>query len=180
MELSIPERWVGNLKDFAVLYGARETVVGRPIWRTLSGGYLLLNDDLKTPPERLKLEEGERIMWIPVESRAFVPSLISPGDEVMFLVPRLTLASQGKLADGPVEASGSTIEIGPFRVRSLGNRLGSTQVWATAKIPQLQENVIGISIRPEEKQKAMALRDILQATNYRQIGIEKLGPSKKP
>ena len=182
VELSLPERWVGNLKDFAVLYSARETVVGRPIWRTLAGECLLLNDDLKTPPEGLKLEDGEQIMWIPVESRAFVPSLISPGDEVMFLVPRLTLAS-GKSAGGlePVPLlSGTTNEIGPFRVRALGNRLGSAQVWSAAKIPQLQENVIGISVRPEEKKKAMALWDILQATNYRQVGIEKLGPSQKP
>jgi hypothetical protein len=185
VELSIPERWVGNLKDFAVLYSARETVIGRPVWRTLSGECLLLSDDLKTPPEGLKLEEGEQIMWIPVEGRAFVPSLISPGDEVMFLVPRLTLASPaGKPAGDRLEAvkrsSSTTSEIGPFRVRALGNRLGSAQVWSAAKMPQLQENVIGISVRPDEKQQAMALWDILQATNFRQVGIEKLGPSKKP
>ena len=122
-------------------------------------------------------------MWIPVESRGFVPSLISPGDEVMFLTPRLTLASTGASAGG-LEAvqpvSGATNGIGPFRVRALGDRLGSAQVWSAAKIPQLQESVIGIGVRPEEKKKAMALWDILQATNYRQVGIEKLGPAKKP
>lgn len=184
VKLSIPERWIGNLKDFAVLFSARETVVGRPVWRTLSGECLLLNDDLKTPPEALKLEEGEQIMWIPVETRTFVPSLISPGDEVMFLVPRLTPAAPGKVAGNEVNAapplSATTSEIGPFRVRALGNRLGSAQVWSAAKIPQVQENVIGISVRPEEKKKAMALWDILQATNFRQVGIEKLGPTKKP
>jgi hypothetical protein len=185
-ELMIPERWVGNLNELAVLWSAKEAVVGRPVWRTLTGECLLLNEDVKTPPESLKLEDGEQIMWIPVESRAFVPSLIAPGDEVMFLVPRLTLAShanaaadasaeKGGLSPVPFE-SASTREIGPFRVRALGNRLGSAQVWAAAKIPQLQENVIGISVKPEEKQKAMALWDLLQATNYRQVGIEKLGP----
>jgi hypothetical protein len=190
LELTIPERWVGNLKDFAFQYKDKSTVVGRPVWRTLSGECLLLSDDLKTPPEGLKLEEGEEMIWIPVESRAFVPSLISPGDEVMFLVPRLTPASLGMSAvggsggregsDAAQPISSTTSEIGPFRVRALGNRLGSAQVWAAAKIPQLQENVIGISVRPEEKRKAMALWDVLQATNYRQVGIEKLGPSKKP
>ena len=176
VELSLPERWVGNLKDFAVLCNARDTVVGRPVWRTLSGECLLLNDDLKTPPDSLKLDEGEQLMWIPVEGRAFVPSLISPGDEVMFLVPRLTLATPGKPSN---KTPGSTSEVGPFRVRALGNRLGSAQVWAAAKIPQLQENVIGIGVKGEEKQKAVALWDILQATNFRQVGVEKLGPTAK-
>jgi hypothetical protein len=191
VELTIPERWVGNLRDFAVLSAAKETVIGRPVCRTLGGPCLLLGDDLKTPPDGLKLAEGEEIMWIPVESRAFVPALVSPGDEVMFLVPRLTPASPGnpsgstvmtKAGDdaSPVE-SGTTREMGPFQVRALGNRLGSAQVWAAAKIPQTQENVIGISVKPREKKKAMALWDILQATNFRQLGVEKLGPPlKKP
>jgi hypothetical protein len=187
-ELSIPARWVGNLKDFAVLYSAKETVVGRPVWRTLNGECLLLSDDLKTPPDALKLEEGEEMIWIPVENRAFVPSLISPGDEVMFLVPRLTPATPTTPGMAPVGSDGAsaaqplsstTSEIGPFRVRSLGNRLSSAQVWAAAKNPSLQENVIGIGVKPDEKRKAMALWDILQATNYRQVGIEKLGPTSK-
>jgi hypothetical protein len=188
-ELKIPERWVGNLRDFGVLYAAKETVIGRPGWRTLAGPCLLLSDDLKTPPEGLKLDEGEEIMWIPVESRAFVPALVSPGDEVMFLVPRLTPATLGtstgsnataKAAeDGSPAESGTTRELGPFQVRALGNRLGSAQVWAAAKIPQLQENVIGISVKPRDKKKAMALWDILQATNFRQLGVEKLGPPSK-
>jgi hypothetical protein len=194
VELQIPERWVGNLRDFAVLWAAKETVIGRPVWRTLSGQCLLLSDDLKTPPEQLKLDEGEEIMWIPVESRAFVPALISPGDRVMFLVPRLTPALPGNIAgnsaahssaakpgdDASQAEPGTTREMGPFQVRTLGNRLGSAQVWAAAKIPQLQENVIGISVKPREKKQAMALWDVLQATNFRQVGVEKLGPPSKP
>ncbi len=189
VELKIPERWVGNLREFAVLYAAKEAVLGRPVWRTLSGQCLLLGDDLKTPPEGLKLDEGEEIMWIPVESRAFVPALVSPGDAVMFLVPRLTPALAGNPGgristakageDAAPAESGTTREMGPFQVRALGNRLGSAQVWAAAKIPQTQENVIGISVKPGEKKKALALWDLLQATNFRQVGVEKLGPPSK-
>jgi hypothetical protein len=187
-ELTIPERWVGNLNDFAFRYKDKSTVLGRPVSRTLTGECLLLTDDLKTPPETLKLDEDEQIMWIPVESRAFVPSLVSPGDEVMFLVPRLTLATPGVPAVGAAVGadanaappmSSATNEFGPFRVRALGNRLSSAPVWAAAKNQSLQENVIGISVKPDEKRKAMALWDILQATNYRQVGIEKLGPTSK-
>lgn len=183
-ELTIPERWVGNMRGFAVLSNARTTVVGRPVWRSMTGECLLLNEDLKTPPQGLRLEEGEQIMWIPVESRAFVPSLISPGDEVMFLVPRWTRSSSGKPSPGnsgdnlavQPSPSGNTTEIGPFRVRTLGNRLGSAEVWQAAKLSQLQENVIGIGVKPQEKKMALALWDILQATNYHHVGIEKLGP----
>ena len=82
----IPARWVGNLKDFAVPYAAKQTVVGQPVWRTMTGECLLLGEDLKTPPQELKLDEGESVMWIPVDTRAFVPSLVVPGDMVSFLV----------------------------------------------------------------------------------------------
>jgi hypothetical protein len=102
---------------------------------------------------------------------------------VMFLVPHLTPALPGQPIGGPAEplppSPGATREVGPFRVRALGNRLASQPVWAAANKPQLQENVIGIGVRPDEKQKAMALWDILQATNFRQVGIEKLGPPPK-
>ena len=86
--VGIPERWVGNLKEFAVLYDNRQTVVGSPVWRTLAGECLLLAEDLKTPPQELKLDEGEKAMWIPVDARAFVPSLVLPGDTVSFMVSR--------------------------------------------------------------------------------------------
>ena len=46
----IPRQSVGTLKDFAVLYNAKQSVVGQPVWRTLVGGHILLNEDLKTPP----------------------------------------------------------------------------------------------------------------------------------
>ena len=66
-------------------------------------------------------------MWIPVESRGFVPSLISPGDEVMFLTPRLTLASTGASAGG-LEAvqpvSGATNENRSFSGPCLGQSAG--------------------------------------------------------
>ena len=86
--LTLPETWVGNLRGFAVLYKDKSTVIGQPVWRTLTGGSLVLNDDLKTPLEELKLEPDESAIWIPVDSRAFVPSLFKPGDQVSFMIPR--------------------------------------------------------------------------------------------
>ena len=104
----------------------------------------------------------------------------------MFLVPRLTPASPGNPGgsspakpgdDASPAESGSTCKTGPFQVRALGNRLGTPRYGPRPRI--LQENVIGISVKPREKKKAMALWDILQTTNFRQVGIEKLGPPSK-
>ena len=86
--VEIPEAQVGNLRGFAVPYNAKSTVIGVPVSRNLVGECLLLEDDVKTPPAELKLKPGETAMWIPVDSRAFVPSLFKPGDKVSFLIPR--------------------------------------------------------------------------------------------
>ena len=194
VELQIPERWVGNLRDFAVLWAAKETVIGRPVWRTLSGQCLLLSDDLKTPPEQLKLDEGEEIMWIPVESRAFVPALISPGDRVMFLVPRLTPALPGNTAGSPAAHSsaakpgddasqaepGTTREMGPFQVRTLGNRLGSARCGRRPKSPNFRKTSSASASSRGKRSRPWPCGTCCQATNFRQVGVEKLGPPSKP
>ena len=162
-------------------------MVGRPVWRTLTGECLLLNEDLKTPPESLKLEEGEA---------DHVDSGGEPGVRAFAGLSRRRGHVPGAPFDAgfarepgrPFGGGGRTDAVSriehhqrdrPVPRSALGNRLGSAAVWAAAKNPALQENVIGISVKPEEKHKAMALWDILQATNYRQIGIEKLGPPTK-
>ena len=86
VEIGIPKQSVGKLGDFAVPYSTKDTVIGQPVWRALSGGMFLLAEDLKTPPQELRLADDEKAMWIPVETRAFVPSLITPGDLVSFVV----------------------------------------------------------------------------------------------
>jgi hypothetical protein len=139
-----------------------------------------------------------------------VPSLITPGDQVSFILPKFQgptragppkpAADPAKLAD-PAKAAadpagvpspepkaeetdimqepvGQTETHGPFTVLSVGNRLGDAKVMQSAKIPQLQENVLGIRVSsrvPGEAQKATVLWDRLQAVNFRQIGIEKHG-----
>ena len=54
----------------------------------IQGGRLLMKDDLKTPPPELKLEPGEEAMFVPIDTRSIVTSLIVPGDQVMFLVSK--------------------------------------------------------------------------------------------
>jgi len=199
--VEIPRRWVGRLEDYAFLWSTRATVVGRRPWRPLEGGSLLMRADLKTPPQELvfgvNLPPGveERAIGVPVDTRKFVMSLVQPGDLVTFILTAgrrdgPTLASERtKAASGekdgakggsvaaPVDApSADAIEkCGPFKVLSIGNRLGSYDVMMAAKIPQTQEGVMTILVRYEngnmDPQAAKLLR-FLQQTNSQPLAYE--------
>jgi Flp pilus assembly protein CpaB len=177
VEIGIPKQSVGKLAEFGVPYSAKETVIGQPVWRALSGGMLLLAEDLKTSPQELRLGDDEKAMWIPVETRAFVPSLVTPGDLVSFIVTR-NQAAPTPAVPGAVRQSGLppgplTI-IGPFKILSLGNRLGSAEVMRAARIPQVQEQVMTVAVKIANGQldtKAQELWNALQATDFRQVGV---------
>jgi Flp pilus assembly protein CpaB len=188
--IGIPKGSVGNLDKFAIRYDDLETVKGMNVWRTLNDSALLLRDDLRTPPQELDLKEGERAMWIPIDSRAFVPSLVEPGDLVDFIVSTSLIAQptpavpesdpQGASpvpVPGPTpmgSTRGKTEIIGPFKVLALGNRLGSSDVMKAARIPQTQENVMAISakeVNGKLEEQAQKLWNILQSTNFRGVGI---------
>ena len=206
--VEIPANRVGNLKDFAFLWSEKSTIENASTWRTLSDCSLVLRSDIKTPPPELELGPDERAMWIPVDARAFVPSLVRPGDMVYFKVPAGPQMVMDALTSAKTEAapkpadsedvanafdpkapvwgnnaktSVNVIEtetIGPFKVLSLGNRLGSADVMRAAKIPQLQENVLTIRVStkvPGEVERAKKLWSRLQSVNFRQVGIELQG-----
>ena len=197
-KVGLPKDAVGNLKDFAVLYDPATTaemqsVVGEKVWRVIQGGRLLMKDDLRTPPPELKLEPGEEAMFVPVDTRSIITSLIVPGDQVMFVVsktvpgmptPAATPASpaagepipdSANTAENPGAATSDSIKkIGPFKVLSIGNRLGSVDVMKAARISQLQENVMMISVKAKDEAKANDLQTRLEATNFRQVGVRLL------
>jgi hypothetical protein len=186
--VGIPAAATGNLEEFAIRYGDKLTVVGMPVWRELTGGSLLLREYLKTPPQELKLGEDpatkatEAATWVPVDTRTFVPSLVVPGDRVSFIVSDLTALAAptepqepGTFAPRPAQpAAGTPDLVGPFKVLSLGNRLGSAEVMRAAKVPQMQENVMTISVKLEDgalEPKAEKLMRYLQATRFRGVGV---------
>ena len=195
VRVDVPQRHVGNLKDVAVFYSDRQTVIGSRVWRPLIGGSLLLRQDLKTPPQELKLSQEEGVIWIPVDTRSLVPSLIVPGDQVSFLISRSrvgapTLASgdeaggaEQPFPDPMLQPTGPIETVGPFTVVSLGNRLGSADVLRSAKMPQVQENVVGIRVRFDDQGNLMPdvqrLIDLLDAINNRPVGIVLHGREKK-
>lgn len=223
VEVKIPKNQAANLDAYAYRWEERVGLKGdERVWRALgSGDYgvLLLREDLKEPLKELELAPGESIRWIPIESRSYVPSLITPGDQVMFIVPKKPAAAMrtptpapqpkaatdakaapdAKPADpakpaNPVAADPltpkpdeelaadytgyETEEIGPFTVLSVGNRLGDLKVMQAAKIPQQQENVLGIRVGPRNSKEWVDVTNLwnrLQALNFRQIGVAKCG-----
>lgn len=198
-KVEIPASAVGNLKDFAYLYESRQTVVGERVPRAIPGGSLLLRHDLTTPPRGgLVLGEDarpgveERAMGVPIDSRKIVPSLVNPGDLVSFLAPSgpagPTLAVEpAKVEPGtPAPAvapratagrsgsPGGVEMIGPFRILSIGNRLGSAEVMKASKapLPQLQENVMMILVRVENgalEPEAVRLVKLLDESDSRPL-----------
>ena len=163
-------------------------VEGRRVWRTISNQGLLLREHFTTPPQELELEEGERARFVPVDSRALVPSLIVPGDLVVFLVPKMltpqpTPAVPAEATNDPLlqplpslggaYASGSIERMGPFKLLAIGNRLGSDPVHRRVGGSRpAQENVIVISVTDENEKKADKLLSMLQATNSRGVWVE--------
>lgn len=207
----VPREAVGTLKDFAIPYSARQSVVGHAVTRSIPGGSLLLNDDLRTSPTELSFghsdkdgESRERAMWVPFDTRALVPSLITPGDMVSFLIPRSgTRPAQGRagptpaktapagpvpaadgdatapivpiIAPGTADPAGTTETLGPFKVLSVGNRLGSVAAFAASRGRQSQENVLTISVTVDLagqlEPKAHRLWELLRASNFQQVGV---------
>lgn len=181
----IPRNRIGSLAHTAISYNDRQSVIGMPATRNFEEGELLFRSDLKSPPPELELQsEDERAMWIPVDTRTFIPSLVVPGDQVTFIVsstpgPTLARVVEDSGDDSPAPAprpvGGGNVEtIGPFRILSLGNRLGTAEVMRAAGIPQTQENVMTISVRQIGGQldpKAQKLWTLLRDTDFRQVGV---------
>jgi hypothetical protein len=197
--VEIPRRWMGKLEDYAVLWSARQTVLGRRVWRALEGGSLVLRADLKTPPRELvfgvNLPQSieERAVGVPIDTRKFVPSLVQPGDLVSFIVSA-TRGESPTPADDPAKAaapgkadpkgtpavaasrpqSRDTVDVcGPFKVLSIGNRLGSYDVMLAARISQTQENVMIILVKIENgkmEPEAARLMRIIEGANSKPLG----------
>ncbi len=180
MKVSIPGNNLGNLDKVAVRYDALATVVGQAATKSYSPGEILLWHDLRTPPEldiKKLLSADERVLWIPVDTRTFVPALVNAGDNVSFIVPRVggtfpTPAEDSAAAGGKPPPMTETI--GPFRILALGNRLGSPEVLRAAGLTPSQENVMAVAVRivgGEFDENGQKLLDTLRLTNFQQCQV---------
>ena len=165
--VDIPRKNVGVLPESAVLFKDRQTVVSMKALHDYRGGEIILRQELKTPPVEFKLGGNELAIWIPVNSATFVPELVKPGDSVSFVVPNpntvfreIQMNEQNREQVGPefssvppdqrkfeqVGGDGKSELVGPFRVLSLGDRLGSHEVNVAVKGSRARENVMGIAV----------------------------------
>jgi hypothetical protein len=173
----------------AIKWADRQTVIGMTAVYPFEAGEIILRQRIKTPPPTMELtREDERGLPIPVDTRTFVPSLVNPGDMVSFVVGGIAAAPMPQDPDaaeqgesGPPQPAptpamrNSRIEtIGPFRVLSIGNRLGSADVLKASGMSQVQENVMTIAVRMQGDQlepKAARLLSLIQAGGSRQAGV---------
>jgi len=210
-KVSLPRNAAGNLDKFAFPYTALGSVKNEIVHRTLEGGTLVMRSDIKTPVQDLSFGQNtppgveERAMGVPIDSKKVVPSLITPGDLVSFVVPRWVSAtpipaegrpggaeSSGGSASGKPEAirpipaagmfggagpaassSGDVDLIGPFKVLSLGTRVGSAQVAQAFKVTTVQENVMMVLVRIENGKldpQAVKLLRLMEQSEFRPLG----------
>lgn len=183
--ISIPRSAVGNLDKAAFQWSEVQTVVGMAAIKSYSPGEILLRQDLRTPPQndiKKLLAPNERVMWIPVDTRTFVSSLVSAGDQISFLVPRgIRVSPAPASAEGdssgaaaPATAGTSPEMIGPFRILALGNRLGSREVLSAAGVSAAQENVMAVAVKVtagELDERGQRLSDLLRQTNFQQVQV---------
>lgn len=199
--VEIPRKNARYLEDTAVYFGDRHTVIGMKALRPYGTGDLILRQELRTPPAELNLAKDEMAMWVPVGGSSFVPSLITPGDNVSFYLPKLKSFGGSRRPtepnqEGPPENPESVEDpnewnfdgvqpqeftadsadlIGPFRVVSVGKRLGSDRVSRASGQRAGQDNNLGIAIRrlPNGgfEPNAEKLRKRIIAAGFRHAGV---------
>lgn len=164
--VSIPRNAVGNLHDFAFFWGEAELQIkDMPVTRLYDGQdpELVLRKDLRVPPaEPRKLNENERVVGVPVDTRSFVSDFFKAGDQVSFVVPKfMDITSPGTL---DVEDAVGSETIGPFEIHAVGNRVASLEVSRGANQNANQQNVLNIVVRmdgDEPEPKAQKLISLL-------------------
>lgn len=184
MKVPVPKARSENLDKMVYLWEDLGTVKNIKATREYRGDEFLLRSDYRTPKPELVLKNNERLIWVTVDSRSFVPELVDPGDDVTFIVPlppTPTPAGASVLPEGAAEPvrveappTGEPDLIGPFRIGSLGNRLGTIEVMRAGGQTPTQERQIGIIVKWEANKlepNARKLQDRLQKVNYSNVSV---------
>lgn len=203
--LSIPKKSVGSLDKSAVLFADIHTVVSSTAIRDYAGGQVVLLQELVTPSTKLDLSAGEEAYFVAVGG-TFVPSLFSPGDLVNFMIPAPRRVSfrnneqpqpnESENEDDPKWAQltandemeieqGPTKFIGPFRVISVGGRLGNYEVNRAQGRRAGGEKILGVALKkdlasglPDAKSKALVEATVAPGFRYAVVSLVKSGKQK--
>jgi len=175
--VNIPKQNVGDLREVAVLWDDRSTVVGIPATRSYVGGEIVLRQDLKTRAQRDLsglLGENEALRWVPVDQRSFVAEHVNPGDHVSFVVPDISGNSSGGSSSSGMPAAGGTETVGPFEIMALGTRKGRRDVFRAEGGSPSHENVIGIRVLLQNgrlDERSQRLFEVLRLTNHQGVQV---------
>ena len=194
-KLNIPKKSVGSLEESAVLFEDRHTVTSMKAVNIHRSGQVILRQELRTPPKKLNIGADEEGFWVPVGGNSFVSSLFSPGDMVSFSLPApRTVRLQNKKpqpAPEPTEDpdkwnfdgnqtnleinQGPSEFVGPFRVISVGARLGSSQVSRANSGRGGAESTLGVAIKKtsdgKRDAKGKLLIERVLAPGFRHAGV---------
>ena len=175
--IPVPEKYKGELAKVAYRWSDRRLVIGQKAARTMAadGTELVLHPDLTTPAAQdinETIAEDERVMWLPVDSRTFLPQHVDPGDQVSFRIPEFGDSTATR--NRPTAGSGQII--GPFRILALGNRKGRRSVRQAAGLSSGAENTIAIAVKvvqPDGKLEARAetLAGIVAVNNFQGVQV---------
>lgn len=176
-KVEIPKNILGNLGTVAVKWVDLSTVVNRIATKDYVKDQIILQDDLTTPASadlNKKIGPDERVMWLPVDPRGFMPQHVNPGDMVSFRVPKmLTAGPTPAVSDGNGDPIPDEI-IGPFRILALGNRKGDPQVARAYGQRPGSENVLAISVKIRGvslEPRAQRIADVLATTNFKGVQV---------
>ncbi len=170
-EVPIPERFGKKLINVVHPWSDVSTIVDRPVAREIPGGQLFFRHYSTTPPRELELEQNEVHYVVTVDSGSLVPELINPGDRITFVVPAMSREPQptpaGLAAPNRTTSPLAVVEqIGPFRVKSLGNRLGSVDVTRGNRLATSQERQIGVVVNLSDPAEKLQLEKLQQRISF--------------
>ncbi len=185
----VPRTNARSMENHVYQWRDRNLLVGMPSTKVYRGGELVFTDDYKTPLSKLQLDPSEMLYPVNVTNKS---PLIEPGSFVMFQIPLAPALPMNPNTnpDGtsppPVMPETEFELVGPFEVAAIGNRIGDREVMKAYKIPQINENQLGIILNvepPHDKHIPDALgQQLLEAlsrANSRSVNVLLLPPKAK-
>lgn len=175
--LAIKAMHAGHLEKTAVKWTALDSVVGLTATRSLLPNQILLAQDLvQTPPPDLKQHLGadEQAMFIPLDTRAVVPSLLKAGDFVSFIVPGPPRTPTPAEATAEAPAPPRYRVIGPYRILAMGNRFGAADRQRAAGGGTIQENMMSVAVTVKDgrlDKKGEDLEEVRSSTNFQNVQV---------
>lgn len=180
-KVEIPRKYVGNLKDVAVLWESLDTVVGKTATRSYPRDRILLHEDLATPPSKSlpdQLNPDEEAYAVLVNPTVFVPENHNPGELISFIMPR----DRGSLGERNATVKPGTAA-GPFRILRIGSRGGSLEVARLSGRSTSRSNVITIPLTKDKKDnydpKSQLLMKMVQEAGGQGLEV-KVESARKP